>query len=1080
MLATRRSQTLCRSCRTDLFDLFRNGFVERPSYPRSFRQARSLASHSLPYPLRYKSTRRALHSTVHLRSEPEPEVKTTSAKEPSALSDVASDGRSPGEPHGQVDAKAQAVPGRETSLDTDSEVGQEPGEGLETDDIQDESLEALEEVLDPDLDSDEDTIFHDPVAEARSGGRGIEAIVRAAKQTHGEYLPADTLSEEELLRYVRLYGEPLEKDELESVADEDDVDVEEREPHTLYRDSPDGSLEPVEYEPLDEDAELDQDPALAEILDESPTGFQPGHMDAKDLSDRAEKTAQIPTNETYFDEDGNQVAEEELERARMHPLTREGTFSEGMKTIFLPQDSFNAPITKMLSDFSNKHIDEAALRLLGGPGLPAGVSTPISRRTDMQVPISLTTTQHTMSQMDANVFVSALWPGMYASVLSVLVEVRKRLGTNWLRKLMSKKGGPRILDAGSGGAAVIAWREIVKAEWETMYPGEPLGNASMGQATVLTGSDSLRHRAAALLENTTFVPRLPDYVHVRDAPTLEDDRAPPERKQYDIILAPHTLWQLKEEFMRKQQVQNYWSLLSPDGGVLMLLEKGVPRGFEVIGGAREMILDKLIASPGSEVVENELQAPGDNQFSRKGPGMIIAPCTNHKQCPMYTTQGISRGRKDLCAFEQRYVRPHYLQRILKAKHRNHEDLCFSYLAVRKGIDDRPTQGKDAVDAAFKGYGGIGSAGEGVNMLSLPRLVYPSLKRRGHVILDVCTPEGKAERWTVPRSIGRQAHRDARKSSRGDLWALGAKTRIPRNIRLGTKKVQTKQERLQEYQDEQEERLEDLKLKQEMRASQGADLDELLGGAPSKRDYTERRLAALEEDDEYDDIDDEELAALEDGEDLDGDGDDAELIAALEKGLLENDPLEEAIGRNPNGNSSLTRKSAEPKERRPKYQPLDDKPEDRERDVLENSYPPPRTSASAQKQPDTPDLRHNSEFAFGPEAARPGSYETAAEEANWRAWNAEYDSQKIPGARATSRAAKVQKKERIQGSENEKVRVRQRTEKAANFLNSLKARDRPGFAKEDPMRAAGSGNDDSSGTSRHWPSDLEEGPETKRT
>ncbi len=59
-----------------------------------------------------------------------------------------------------------------------------------------------------------------------------------------------------------------------------------------------------------------------------------------------------------------------------------------------------------------------------------------------------------------------------------------------------------------------------------------------------------------------------------------------------------------------------------------------------------------------------------------------------------------------------------------------------------------------------------------------------MKRRGHAILDVCTPLGTIERWTVPRSFGHQAYRDARKSRWGDLWALGAKTRIPRNLRLG--------------------------------------------------------------------------------------------------------------------------------------------------------------------------------------------------------------------------------------------------------------------------------------------------------
>ncbi|KAK5188167.1 37S ribosomal protein S22, partial [Cryomyces antarcticus] len=41
-----------------------------------------------------------------------------------------------------------------------------------------------------------------------------------------------------------------------------------------------------------------------------------------------------------------------------------------------------------------------------------------------------------------------------------------------------------------------------------------------------------------------------------------------------------------------------------------------------------------------------------------------------------------------------------------------------------------------------------------------------------------------ERWTVPKSFSKQAFRDARKAQWGDLWALGAKTRAARNVRLG--------------------------------------------------------------------------------------------------------------------------------------------------------------------------------------------------------------------------------------------------------------------------------------------------------
>ena len=57
-----------------------------------------------------------------------------------------------------------------------------------------------------------------------------------------------------------------------------------------------------------------------------------------------------------------------------------------------------------------------------------------------------------MTDMEANSFLAVLFPGMYASALSILTEVRKRLGTKWIRDLVTKEGGPHVLDVGGGGA----------------------------------------------------------------------------------------------------------------------------------------------------------------------------------------------------------------------------------------------------------------------------------------------------------------------------------------------------------------------------------------------------------------------------------------------------------------------------------------------------------------------------------------------------------------------------------------------------------------------------------------------------
>ncbi|CAE6450919.1 unnamed protein product [Rhizoctonia solani] len=51
----------------------------------------------------------------------------------------------------------------------------------------------------------------------------------------------------------------------------------------------------------------------------------------------------------------------------------------------------------------------------------------------------------------------------------------------------------------------------------------------------------------------------------------------------------------------------------------------------------------------------------------------------------------------------------------------------------------------------------------------PRIIYPPMKRSGHVIMDTCTNQGSIARITIPRSQGKQAYYDARKANWGDAF-----------------------------------------------------------------------------------------------------------------------------------------------------------------------------------------------------------------------------------------------------------------------------------------------------------------------
>ena len=572
--------------------------------------------------------------------------------------------------------------------------------------------------------------------------------------------------------YERLYGLPAAgpeaRDEEEQEVDDDGK--------ILLREIDNGALEVV---PIEQDDTTADEESMVRGIDDNRLSFDARLQRDMELSIQ---TAHHPTSKSLdLDLDDESHVESDVDPnelyTRSHPYTIAGRFSTSPTTLQLPHSALVAPITAMLSHIPNRHLDETAARVFGGPGFPYGTGTPVISRSMPQRPIALAAAQSKMQPIEADIYMAAVVPGAYAAVTSVLVELRKRLGPAWLARLHARKSGPRILDAGAGGASVLAWREVLRASWQGA------GLAPFGQATVVTGSSALRERAALLLENTTFLPRLPDVSVGNSFASADAD----DQGVYDVVAAPYALWAHGDERERHILLQTLWRLTDPAGGVLLLLEKGVPRGFEVIADARARLLAEHM--PASLRSGDELAT---------GSARIVAPCTTHAACPLYRRPGVSRGRQDLCSLSQRYTRPPFLQRLLGARERNHAEVRFSFVAVQRGEAGEAAtmaraegwgvqSGAELTARAAAGYDGEGGGADGFtapNPLTLPRLLMPPLKRHGHVTLDVCTPAGTAERWTVPKSFGRQAYRDARKSQWGDLWALGAKTRVPKNIRLG--------------------------------------------------------------------------------------------------------------------------------------------------------------------------------------------------------------------------------------------------------------------------------------------------------
>ena len=134
-------------------------------------------------------------------------------------------------------------------------------------------------------------------------------------------------------------------------------------------------------------------------------------------------------------------------------------------------------------------------------------------------------------------------------------------------------------------------------------------------------------------------------------------------------------------------------------------------------------------------------------------------CPHDGICPLYHNSSASSVK---CSFSQRIQTPTFLR---KTKHAmvGHEDVGYTYVVIRRG--SRPslaveasnstsmpvtpsihshTDQRDIADETKPMSHTHLDLAEQIRMKSFnwPRLVFPPLKRSGHVILDCCTPKGR--------------------------------------------------------------------------------------------------------------------------------------------------------------------------------------------------------------------------------------------------------------------------------------------------------------------------------------------------
>eukprot|EP00928_Gymnodinium_smaydae_P089131 TRINITY_DN73134_c0_g1_i1.p1 TRINITY_DN73134_c0_g1~~TRINITY_DN73134_c0_g1_i1.p1 ORF type:complete len:610 (-),score=83.42 TRINITY_DN73134_c0_g1_i1:65-1894(-) len=294
-------------------------------------------------------------------------------------------------------------------------------------------------------------------------------------------------------------------------------------------------------------------------------------------------------------------------------------------------------------------------------------------------------------------YVAHRYPAVWACNFRVLQELRRRAPDFRPR---------RVLDYGAGPAPSLATAQDI---WEGGFEA----------AVAIEPSEIMTQVGEYLLADTGLPP-------VQWRRCLYDDMT----EKFDLITVSFVQMEIRGQESRDALIKQLWNRLSP-GGVLVLLEQGSPTGFRFMHHTRELLISRI----------------GADNFH------FVAPCPHEGMCPVAIT-----GR-DWCHFSQRVKRTPHKVYCKGARHRDLEEVKFSFLCIRKGPGPRTRYAseKEAPTPEEKSY-------------FWPRVLFPPIKAGQHVLIDVCSAPQNFERLSVSKSKPHHfGYRWSRKAMWGDLF-----------------------------------------------------------------------------------------------------------------------------------------------------------------------------------------------------------------------------------------------------------------------------------------------------------------------
>lgn len=392
------------------------------------------------------------------------------------------------------------------------------------------------------------------------------------------------------------------------------------------------------------------------------------------------------------------------------------------------------------------------------------------------------------AERDGTAFASIVMPAYYSAVYSVLCNVRSRLGPQWSVQ--------NVLDWGAGTGSAL---------WAACYafqnPSSPNdeGDQVALSSTAVVKYVGIEKRVGLVSIGRQLLEDVPhDGLDVSWQKSFHSDNTPQVHAgSGTVAITAFFLSMLNTPLQRKALIEEMWE---SGAETIVLLDHSNPAGFQSVAEARELLLNL-----GRKEAEN--QGPEENPMSGSH---VLAPCPHDRGCPIHWSD-VGKG-KLVCGFSQRMERPSFVRRT-KHSGIGHEDIGYSYVVIRRGprpsipdvkvgrlgevgrrqiqsegakgqpveleLDDgssvAPTQLANAIvppeeitEPSTPSPAEIDSLLQ-AESFHWPRLVFPPLKKSGHVVMDVCAPSGSIMRMTVPKSQGKQPYYDARKSAWGDAF-----------------------------------------------------------------------------------------------------------------------------------------------------------------------------------------------------------------------------------------------------------------------------------------------------------------------